>query len=73
MEAASSLILQQNPGADLHRLVRAGLLLRGVTLSQWCKEEGESRQYVYQCLTGRRGGQGAMKVLNRLAALAHLP
>ena len=50
--------------------LRAGLLLRGYTLASWAKERGVSSEWVYQCVSGRRRGPAAQKLMQELAAAA---
>lgn len=64
--------LPLDPGDALWRRIRAGLLLEGVTLAEWCKTHGVSRQFAYQCATGRRKGRTALQLLSRLAEAAEL-
>ncbi len=54
------------PGISLYRTIRAGLIIKGKTLTQWCNENGVSRQWVYQAATGIRTGGSARKILKKL-------
>lgn len=57
------------PGPELLRQVRAGLILRGSNLSGWCEANNVSRQWVTDCLLGRRSGPAAAAVISRVTAL----
>jgi hypothetical protein len=59
-------------GDTLHRRVRAALLLQGVTLKDWCAANGVSRQYAYQCMTGRRRGPTARRLVIQLTEAGQL-
>lgn len=57
--------------ADERRL-RAGLLLNGHTMASWAAERGVSAEWVYQCVSGRRRGPAAQKLMQELAAAASI-
>ena len=64
------------PGLALRRIVRGGLVARYGGMSTWCREVGIEPAYFSMCLSGRRIGPAASRVVDaaiRDAGLGHLP
>lgn len=62
--------MESNEGRHGHELVtdvRAALVARGTTLSYWCKSHGINRSWAYEALMGRRNGDKARALRERLA------
>ena len=53
------------------RRLRAALLLNGYTLASWAIERGVAPEWVYQCVSGRRRGPAAQKLMQELIAAAN--
>jgi lambda repressor-like predicted transcriptional regulator len=58
------------PSIELHRAVRAALVAKGQSLSEWCRDNGVQRQNAAAALTGRWTGPTAKALVERLAAVA---
>ena len=50
--------------------VRGGFLLKGTTLTQWCRENNVKASWAYQALTGRRDGRAARRLAHKLKRAA---
>lgn len=46
--------------------VRAGLVARDTSLSDWCRRNGVNRSWTYETLMGRRNGLQAQALRRRL-------
>lgn len=46
--------------------VRAGLVARGSSLSEWCRRHSVNRSWAYEALMGRRNGDQAQALRRRL-------
>jgi len=55
-----------SPTPDLMKLVRAGFVSKGTSLTQWCKIQGISRMWAVLALTGKRNGPAAIELRKRL-------
>lgn len=54
--------MQEPLNIDARRL-RAALILKGETISSWAKSRGVSEAWIRQCLTGKRKGPSANRIL----------
>lgn len=54
------------------RRLQAALLLNGYTLTSWATERGVTPEWVYQCVSGRRRGPAAQKLIQELTAAANI-
>lgn len=66
MEASSIGIPISTDRVPIARAIRAGLLLRGHTLSSWCAERRVSPAWVRQALCGKRTGPAARAIMRDL-------
>ena len=57
---------EPEPGTDLLRQVMAGFVLQGTTLTEWCREHGESRVHARVALLGERNGPKAQALRAKL-------
>lgn len=55
-------------GCSLYRTVKARFILSGTTLGKWCRENGVTFAWAYQCLTGRRTGPAANAMIAKVIA-----
>ena len=55
-----------HPSPELLSLVRATFVRQGTSLNKWCSENGVSRQYVTAVLLGKRNGEKAQKLRNKM-------
>lgn len=60
------------PVPTLRNMVRAGFILDGTTLNQWCKENGVHRSYAERALDGDVDGPKANELAWRLYVAAGL-
>lgn len=56
-------------GRHLVIQVRGGLIAQGSSLSRWCADNGVSRPWAYKALMGRRNGDKACALRQRLAEM----
>jgi hypothetical protein len=73
MAEASTLEAAPRTGNALRHAVRAGFLIKGTTLADWCRENGIEPSWAFQVLDGRRDGPAARRLLRRLSRAAGLP
>jgi hypothetical protein len=64
---SSEAIDNMSPEMPPYKIIRVNLLVRGVTFESLCASNGVSRQFAYQCLTGKRKGPAAHAVVQRLS------
>lgn len=62
--------LRPQEGKPLYRQARAGFILHGTTLTQWCALHKVHRTYAIQCLNGERDGPRARALRQRLLEAA---
>ena len=55
---------------DRLRRIKAGFILRGTTLSAWCRENGVHHQNAHKALSGQWVGPKASMLVERLLAAA---
>lgn len=66
-------IAKQNHASPPLLWVRGAFLLKGTTLTQWCRANNVKPAWAYQALTGRRAGSAAVKLARRIKRAAGLP
>lgn len=64
--------LNLSPGEELHRRVRAGLILAGTSIQRWAEEHDRYPQNVHDALWGRWTGPTAEQVVAEICADAGL-
>ncbi|HEL7676555.1 TPA: hypothetical protein UL918_000912 [Stenotrophomonas maltophilia] len=60
------------PGIDLHKRVRAGFLLQGTTLTQWCRENGTHISNARGALLGTWDGPKGRDMRSRIVRAARI-
>ena len=60
------------PSASLYRHVRAGFVIKGHSLSRYCKDNKDELVYARQVLLGQRNGPKAREFRQRLITAAGL-
>ena len=55
---------------ELHAAVRAGFIVRGTSLNEWCRKNGITRQYADVVLLGKSDGPKAKELRYRITDAA---
>lgn len=59
-----------SPGPEMLHWVMGGFVRQGTTLTEWCRDRGESRVHARVALLGERNGPKARALRARLLAAA---
>lgn len=62
----SSINTQEGAGKASYQMVRAGFIMQGTTLNEWCAENGTRIQNVRDAFFGRWKGPGADELVRRV-------
>ena len=62
----SSIHTQEGAGKASYHMVRAGFIMQGTTLNEWCAENGTRIQNVRDAFFGRWKGPGADELVRRV-------
>jgi hypothetical protein len=62
----------ERSGKEALAHIRAALVMRGTSLSAWCRKRRLSRPWVYEAISGKRNGARAREVRKELLRLAGL-
>lgn len=60
------------PSADLFNRTRGSFMARGSSLNAWCVDQGLTYSWVRQCLIGKRRGEAAARMVQRVTKEAGL-
>lgn len=63
---------QQPPGFDLHARVRAGFLLQGTSLTEWCRTNGTHISNARGALLGTWNGPKGKAMRNKIIKAARI-
>jgi hypothetical protein len=63
----------QHGSQQLYLTVRGAMIKNGLTLNQWCLQNGVTRQWATLALKGQRKGQSAENIVNQLLVFLGLP
>ncbi|MGY8872754.1 MAG: hypothetical protein ACKVJE_20170 [Pseudomonadales bacterium] len=61
-----------SPSRDLYNRVRGGFVIKGLTLSEWCRSQEIKPQNALSCLVGTWNGPKALTLRKRLILAAGL-
>ena len=64
--------MSQAPGFDLHKRVRAGFMLQGTSLTQWCRQNGTNVSNARGALMGSWNGPKGQALRNRIIKAARI-
>lgn len=56
-----------DPAPSLYRRIKAGFVMQGGSLTEWCRANGIDRSWAFQCLNGKRKGPAASALIRLIS------